>query len=61
MMSVLGAGFVKGWLVPGWMYVAAVKRAERAEAVAVKALASVDAVTATVKQSLDDRSRPAGG
>jgi hypothetical protein len=41
--------------VPGWIYRAAITRAEKAEAIAESAVKSVDAVAATVQKVLDDR------
>lgn len=48
-------GAVRGDWVPGWIYRAAITRAEKAEAIAESAVKSVDAVAATVQKVLDDR------
>lgn len=59
-IALLGWGFVKGYVVPGWLY-----RQERdgrltAEAATLEAIQSIKEVTATVKKALDDR-RAEGG
>lgn len=59
-IAALATAFVKGTVVPGWVYQQQVIRADKAEAIAERAVAAVEAVTATVQKSLDDRSRSGG-
>ena len=56
----LFAAIVRGDLVPGFIYKAAVLRAEKAEAIAELAVKNVEAVTAAVQKALDDRVSKAG-
>lgn len=60
-IGALAAGFVKGTVVPGWLYRDAVARAEKAEAISEGAIAAVKQVADTVKAARNDRARPAGG
>ena len=60
-IGLLAWAFIKGWIVPGWLYIAQVKRAEAAEEIARKAVAAVEKVTATVQKSLDERARASKG
>lgn len=57
-ISFIVLGAIRGDWVPGWVYRAAVARAEKAEAIAELAVTNVEKVTAAVQKSLDDRSRP---
>lgn len=59
-IAALVVGFVKGYIVPGWLYVQAVTRAEKAEAVSEGAIEAVKTVAETVKAA-NDRLRPPGG
>jgi hypothetical protein len=54
-LGALFAAIVRGDLVPGFIYKAAVLRAEKAEAIAELAVKNVENVTAAVQKSLDDR------
>jgi hypothetical protein len=54
-LGALFAAIVRGDLVPGFIYRAAVARAEKAEAIAELAVKNVEAVTAAVQKSIDDR------
>ncbi len=50
-------GFLRGDLVPGWLYKAAIARAEKAEVQAERNTDALEAVALTVKSALDDRAR----
>lgn len=56
-ISFVVLGAIRGDWVPGFIYRAAVQRAEKAEAVAELAVKNVEKVTLVVQASLDERSR----
>lgn len=56
-ISFIVLGAIRGDWVPGWVYRAAVARAEKAEAIAELAVTNVEKVTDAVQKSLDDRAR----
>lgn len=55
MITAIGVGVVKRWWIPGWIYTVALKRAEKAEAVADRAVALAEEATANMKKALDAR------
>lgn len=60
-IAALAWAFIKGYVVPGWLY-----RQERdarlaAEAATLEAVATLKEVTVTVQKARDDRLRKAGG
>jgi hypothetical protein len=54
-IGLLYRAFVKGDIVPGSIYRAAIERAEKAETQAERNTDALEAVTATVKAALDQR------
>lgn len=56
-IAFLYRAFVKGDIVPGALYRAAIERAEKAETQAERNIEALDAVNATVKTALDARNR----
>ncbi|HEY8837608.1 MAG TPA: hypothetical protein VIO16_08025 [Dehalococcoidia bacterium] len=56
-IAFIALGFIRGDVVPGWLYRAQVARAEKAEALAESAVKNVEQVTATMQTLLDDRPR----
>lgn len=53
-IAAIVVGAIRGDWVPGWIYRAAIARAEKAEAIAALAVTNVEKVTDAVK-SLDER------
>jgi hypothetical protein len=57
----LWRAFVRGDIVPGSLYREAIARAEKAETQAERNTDALEAVTATVKQALEQRAAGPGG
>lgn len=60
MLAFMVVGFIRGDLVPGWIYRAMVTRAEKAESISEGAIGAVKTVAETVKAARDDRPRTPG-
>lgn len=54
-IGLLGLGFVKGYVVPGWLYRQEREQRIKAETAAERNTDAIAAVTATVQKALDDR------
>ena len=59
-VAVLGIALVgafREWWVPGWLYRKEVRRADRAEQIALKALGASEAVIEVIRQSPEESAR----
>ena len=56
-IGLLGLGFIKGYVVPGWLYRQEREQRIKAETQAERNTDAIEAVAATVKASIDERGR----
>jgi uncharacterized membrane protein YciS (DUF1049 family) len=54
-IALLALGFVKGYVVPGWLYRQEREQRIKAEIQAERNTDAIEAVTATVQKALDER------
>lgn len=59
-IGALTIGFVRGWVVPGWLWRQERDQREKAETQAERNTDAIEAIAAAVKASLDARDRPGG-
>jgi len=60
-IGLLALGFVRGYVVPGWIYKAAIDRAERAETQAQRTTEALLKATTVVDKSIDARAEARDG